>query len=314
MPQTQDSKGRVVPRKPKEIKCVFCGKTFLTKHVGQLCCDRSCSAKYKAQQYRDECEKQKVTVWACGGGVESTAIAALIILGAIPKPAYSYMVDCGYEKRRTMEHVYSHLIPELGKAGVTLHIIKPTTNKVMDGNQPAIPMFLKTHDGTDSKLPPRCGHWKMPHAKKWLRAQGVVRCDCLVGISTDEAQRQRQSFSWWYQNRYPLIEMGISRRDCEDIIARIGWPDAPRTSCYLCPNQHNDDWQDMKDNYPDDFQKAIAAEREVQNVNPDLFLHQRCISLGAVDFKRRGQQANTDIDLWFTQGVATPQDGTGGGY
>ena len=288
-----------MPRLPKHLICEYCGETFATHHIKQECCSQSCSAKLKAQRYRETNEKNKVTAWACGCGVESTAIAALIVLGAIPKPDYSYFVNSGFEKRRTLEHLHSHLIPELKKAGVELHVIEPDSNRLIVNGRVIIPLFCKTNDGKDCKLPSRCGQWKVPHSKRWLRGQGVTRCDCLIGISTDESKRQRESFSWWYQHRYPLIEMGISRRDCEDIIARIGWPDAPRTSCYLCPNQHNADWQEMKDNYPDDFQKAIEAEAEVQHINSGFYLHQRCVPLNDVDFTRQGQGSSSDIDRWF---------------
>ena len=44
--------------------------------------------------------------------------------------------------------------------------------------------------------------------------KGKHRVEQWMGISTDEALRMRDSPQKWILNRYPLIEMGMSRSDC----------------------------------------------------------------------------------------------------
>ena len=47
----------------------------------------------------------------------------------------------------------------------------------------------------------------------WSYAEAV---ELWLGISTDEAIRIKDSQDRWMTNRYPLIEAGMSRRDCPD--------------------------------------------------------------------------------------------------
>ena len=44
----------------------------------------------------------------------------------------------------------------------------------------------------------------------------LTAVELWLGISTDEAIRMKPSRDRWIQNRYPLIEAGMSRRDCMD--------------------------------------------------------------------------------------------------
>ncbi len=219
--------------------------------------------------------------WACGGGVQSTAIAALICAGRLPKPDHAWIVDVGYEKSKTFDYVQAVLMPKLQEVGVTLHIIKTVDyvdNSLFDkqGNC-VLPLFAKGDDGIVGKFNVHCsGTWKQRVAQKWLRSRGVKRCDTWIGISIDEKRRVKPSRLQWNQNRYPLVEMGIRREDCIDLIARIGWPKPEHTSCYLCPNQSDYQWQDTRRKYPKDWEKAIAAEDYIRSINPSLFLHRTC--------------------------------------
>ena len=48
-----------------------------------------------------------------------------------------------------------------------------------------------------------------------------------LGISVDEAHRMKDSGVDWIKNRYPLVEMGMTRSDCRKVVRRpIPWPTA----------------------------------------------------------------------------------------
>ena len=232
--------------------------------------------------------------WACGGGVQSAAIAALIYTEKIQKPDYAWMIDCGWEKTKTMEYVVSVLTPKMAEVGVTLNIIKTTDytdNSLFDkSGNPVLPLFVKKPDGTRIKYTiPHCsGPWKNQVANRWLRSQGVKRCDTWIGISVDEAKRAKKGRLKWNKNRYPLLEMGIRREDCIDYIARLGWPKPEHSACLVCPNQNDWQWMDLKANYPDDWQMAVEADELMRDENPNLFLHGSCEPLRHVTFGEWG--------------------------
>jgi ribosomal protein S27AE len=277
----------MMPRKYLLHKiCANCGKTFLTKHLHQRTCCISCGITL---QKKEESEKSNVKIaWACGGGVQSSAIAALIYTSKLPKPDYAWIVDSGWEKTSTMNYVNDVLIPKLFEVGVTLHVIKTTdyTDNSVFGKAGYVrlPLFLKKNN-TISKLKVGCsGIWKKQVAMKWLREQGVHRCITWIGISLDEKRRVKRNNVKWNENKYPLVEMGIRREDSIDLIARLGWPKPEHTACFICPNQTDYQWQILKEQYSEDWQKAVETEQMIRKYDSNMYLHRECKPLDEIHF------------------------------
>ena len=229
-----------------------------------------------------------VQAWACGGGVQSTAIAALIMLGKLPKPDFAWIVDVGWEKQSTFDYVYTVLIPKLADVGLTLNVINTVDyfdNILIDGEFCRLPIYEKNKDGIIRKYKTRCsGLWKQRVAHKWLREQEIKRCDTWIGISVDEARRMKENHVKWNKTRYPLIELGLRREDCIDIVARMGWPKPEHTACYICPNQSDYQWQTLRERYPQDFKKAVKVEQGLQAINDAWYLHCSCRPLKDIPF------------------------------
>jgi len=285
-------------RKQYFLTCRECLTLFQTYRKNALFCSHLCRNRGNSRSHaRILANETKHITWGCGGGVDSIAIAALIVLGVLPKPDVAYMVNAGFEKERTWDHVYGTLIPKLRGVGVELHIIKSPNATITKNGKLQIPAYKKTKDGV-SKYTNRCGSWKKPVAMKWLKENGVRSCVNWVGIATEEARRRRMSNSLWFQVAYPLLQLNISRSDCKSIISRIGWPKPPRTSCYMCPNQHDADWMNMKYKYPVDWEKAVAVDKFINN-EYGMFLHGDCVLLDRVDFEGDGQQGDPDIERFF---------------
>jgi hypothetical protein len=215
--------------------------------------------------------------WACGGGVESTAIAVLICQRELPAPDFAWIVDVGYEPRTTWQYVSDVLQPRLTEIGVTLHVIRTTDytqNDLVRSGFPTIPAYRRKEDGSMQKLHTHCSNgWKAQVAERWLRAQGVQAVEQWVGISAEETSRVRESDKAWIRLRYPLIERGLTRSDCVYLIGSAGWPLPERTSCYLCPHRSAGDWRRLAMRNREDFARAVDAERQIRRTNPDIYLH-----------------------------------------
>jgi len=256
--------------------CIRCGK--LINHKRNHYCGYSCSSSAKNEARAKTFEElPESIVWACGGGVQSTAIAALIITGLLPKPDFSVIVDTGYERTSTWEYVGDVLMPRLNKVGVNLQVIKTTdygSNALFNNGCLLIPAYGKTEDGGKVRYKTFCnGVWKVKVIRRWLRGLGMQKCITWLGISQNEGRRQRQSDVRWNKNIYPLLDRKISKDQCIYLIAQAGLPMPPRTSCYICPGMSNTEWQDIKENYSDDWRNAIQLEKEIQMTKPDAFLH-----------------------------------------
>ena len=234
-------------------------------------------------------KKTLINAWSCGGGVDSTAIAALIVEGVLPKPDLAYMTDCGWESEITWNYVRTVTIPRLAKIGVDLQIIDSRkytdTEQLVDKNGNVLIPAYSMKDGKPIKFRTHCNSgWKVSVARKWLRGLGVEYCSTWLGIAADEKQRARPSPLKWCQNRYPLIELNMTREDCLFYLGEHGWPRPMRTSCIICPQQSDEQWNRMKDADSIDWHRAICAERTIQEVRPDVYLHRSMVPLSEVDF------------------------------
>ncbi len=263
--------------RPNPPPCARCGKPVLGRGIY---CSRRCSnviagARNKARAADDGTPRP--IAWACGGGVDSTAIAALICRGELPPPAYAWIVDVGYEPSSTWSHVRGVLIPELSRVGVTLHVLRTVdylANPLVEYGHCVLPAYRRCPDGHLAKLGTHCtGKWKAKVARRWLRSQGAATIEQWIGIAADEERRVRPSRYAWIRLRYPLVDRGLGRGACVALIQREGWAVPERTSCVVCPQHSSGEWRRLAARYPQDFARAVAYEREIQRQCPDIYLH-----------------------------------------
>ena len=121
-------------------------------------------------------------------------------------------------------------------------------------------------------------------------------CDMLLGISTDEAHRMKDSRVRYIRNRFPLIELSMSRFDCLQWMQRYGYPEPPRSACVFCPFHSDTEWMRLRDDEPQEFERAIRFEEAMQEAqrNQEVlkgvpYLHASCRPLGAVVFHKNNQ-------------------------
>ncbi len=232
----------------------------------------------------------RTQVWSCGGGTQSAAIAALIVQGRLPKPDVAVIVDTNREKSGTWAYFDAVLRPELMRVGVDLQRISRASYATVDlystnGETLLLPVFT-TQGGTVSKMDAFCSNeWKQRVVFRWLKEQGYSSITNWLGISRDEPKRIRAQSRAWVELRYPLIfDVPMRRADCVDLVAEMGWPVAPRSSCWMCPNMRNDEWRAMRESHPADFAAAVELEKEVRKRDPHAWFHDSAVPLDQVDF------------------------------
>lgn len=229
------------------------------------------------------------TVWSCGGGVQSAAIAALIVSGDLPKPDVAVMSDTGREKSATWRYFYSTLVPQLASVGVELVLLDHAKWSTVDvfggaeGKTALMPMFTKHGEGQTSKY---CSNeWKARPVDRYVRSLGLEGGERWIGFSIDEFHRCRgfdPTAKW--NHRYHLIERRMTRADCQVLVERRGWPPAPRSACWMCPYQGDTEWKDTKATDFGDFLMARDLERTIQQVDPNLYFHRSGVPLDEADF------------------------------
>ena len=86
----------------------------------------------------------------------------------------------------------------------------------------------------DISNPPICTKYaKVEPTARYLRSIGVTKATRLLGYTTDERHRMKQHEKW-ITSRFPLIELGFSRKDCQKLLLdKLGFI-PPRSGCVTC--------------------------------------------------------------------------------
>lgn len=260
---------------------------------------------------RSVCETPRHFV-SFGGGVQSTALFLLIkndpnrvmkAMGALPE--MFFFADTGAEPKEVYDHIES--ISSL--AGNTPIVIckkdGQTMEQVMLSKKGTrfIPIPAFTRDPATGKIGMirrQCTReYKIAPLQKAMRSAAGIKprqvapdnsIHSWIGISTDEAGRVKDSGCSSIINRYPLLEMGISREDCKKII--MGASMRPvKSRCYFCP--YIGDWDQFKKDHPASFEKAILMDYAIRDskqagVLQPAYLQRSCIPLDGVSDRLPG--------------------------
>ncbi len=215
-------------------------------------------------------------VFSFGGGVQSTAALVLAAKGEIDFKTFLFAnVGDDSENPATLEYVHGVSMPYAEKAGLDLieleKVGRDGTAQTLYGHltkegSRSLPIPLRM-SGTGAPGTRSCtANFKIAVTGSWMRQHGATKDDPAtvgLGISVDEIQRAKPGVDPKapYQTRtYPLLDLGLTRKDCYRIISEAGLPRPPKSSCYFCPFHAPIVWRDMARDEPELFEKACALE------------------------------------------------------
>lgn len=254
-----------------------------------------------------------LSVISLGAGVQSSALLMLAANDELPKgyekPTDAIFADTGDEPGS----VYQWLEKLSGLAetsGIRLHVVSAgvLSEAALEGRSGAgIPAFLGNSLGRVAMSPRACtSDFKVAPIRRKVREIlgvgpneriGKESVDMLIGISVDEVQRARTSRVGYIRNRYPLLDMRLSRSEARAYVARQGLGEPPRSACVFCPYRSDNSWRELRDNEPEAFQRAVAFDGRLRESNRtrreggssnampfDVFLHRSLLPLAEVDF------------------------------
>jgi hypothetical protein len=256
-------------------------------------------------------DQPRLRVLSLGAGVQSTTLALMAAHGEIgPMPDCAVFADTEGEPGAVYEHlrwltsanvlpypVYSVGNGNLWKSASTLRRTKDGKKTYLKTGIPVFTLEDKTQGRgnrqctSDFKIDPINRQLRELLAVKRVKRGSPILAEVLIGISTDEADRMKMSPHRWIRNRWPLVEKGMSRRDCLEWMAARNYPVPPRSACTFCPFHDDNFWLDMDRT---EFEDVCAKERELQAAyaaSTDLrsvpYFHRSCVPLSAVKFVRR---------------------------
>jgi hypothetical protein len=235
-------------------------------------------------------------IFNSGGGTQSACIAALIVKGRLPKPDYAVIVDTERERPEVWEYHDAVIVPALDSVGVTIHRVQKSQYATVDlfSKETLLLPVFSNQSGTVGKLSSFCSDkWKRCVMERFMREIGVPTNQQRnwIGFSTNESIRAiRMMRGERYAKgliRFPLIhDVPLKREKAIEYVESIGWPTPPRSACWMCPNQSDNEWRDLKINHPVEFQMACELEKEIQKKDPFAWFHKSCVPLSEVDFSQ----------------------------
>ncbi|WP_276199032.1 hypothetical protein [Chelatococcus sp. XZ-Ab1] len=120
-------------------------------------------------------------------------------------------------------------------------------------------------------------------------------CEVWIGISTDEVVRAGAAFAGWVVNRYPLLEMRMSRQDCVRWLSERGLRVPPKSACIFCPYRSDSEWRWLRDNDPEGWAEAVEIDRLIRST-PGMreleFLHSSRQPLAEVDLSTAAERGH----------------------
>ena len=232
-------------------------------------------------------------IWSSGGGTQSSAIAILILKGLLPKPDRAVIVDTGRETQDTWDYLENVVNPALARIDFKVERI-PT----IEFSLPPIfnsegTCLIPAYERGLPKLSNFCSSsWKREVVKRWAVKEGLTPATNWLGISTDEMRRVSTPRARNWLLEYPLIYIvPRSREGCVNEIEQFGWPPAPKSSCWICPNRRNPQWRHLRDDRPEEFASACEEDRKLRIINPNLYLHESLVPLDQADLGKDAEDA-----------------------
>jgi 3'-phosphoadenosine 5'-phosphosulfate sulfotransferase (PAPS reductase)/FAD synthetase len=223
-------------------------------------------------------------VVAFGGGVQSTALLVLAAAGRIDFRTFLFAnVGPDSEDPATLDYLGRVSEPYAAAHGITLHELHRTRR---DGSTETLYGRLTRPGSRSLPIPVRMSNgapgtrsctadFKIRVLNRWLRQHGATPehpATVAVGISLDEfdrASNRRQEPN--ERVVYPLLDLRLSRSNCQRIITDAGLPVPPKSACWFCPFRRPSTWAETRRDRPELFDRACGLE---------ALLNQRRAALG----------------------------------
>jgi len=228
------------------------------------------------------------TAISLGWGVQSWTLAAMSALGELPPVSVAIHADTTHEMQATYEFAATWA-PWLEERGVQVATVVNTgrggTSVSVEGGRGGeivIPAYTKDGEQT-GRIRRQCtGDWKIAPLRRYIQQhRNGQSAELWLGISTDEWQRAKDADVQYLTHRYPLLEMGMSRKDCIAWLQAHDLPVPSKSTCTFCPFHNKAAWQNMKRENGKDWEEAVAVDKLIRNVRPpgELFVHPRAMPL-----------------------------------
>lgn len=196
-----------------------------------------------------------------GWGLQSSTLAVMAALGDI-EPIRAAIHSPTPEREATLQYA-SYMTTWLQDRGITVITAPPVDT--LKGAGVRVPAFT----GKRGQLQRQCtDKWKIyPFrriVRQLLKGHSPMRGIVLLGISVDEWSRAKTSDVKYLTHEFPLLDLRMTRKDCQAYLESKELPIPVKSSCVFCPYQSKAAWRDIGQNATDRA-LAIAYDEAIRH-------------------------------------------------
>jgi hypothetical protein len=266
--------------------------------------------------------KPLITILSLGAGVQSTTMALMYAHGDLaPMPDAAIFADTGWEPAKVYRHLEwlmsDNVLPfpvhVVSKGNLRADVVGQGTGRTSKYSR--VPWFVTGRDGRAAMGRRQCTkEYKLYPIRDTSKALYYEKTGaeprkrippgsigCLIGISTDEAARMKPASVQYIENRWPLIDAGMSRRDCLRWMESHEYPAPPKSSCVGCPYHSDNQWREIRDNMPEAWEDAVAVDKIIRSggqrtgIKSNQFMHRSLVPLDEVDLRTHDEKGQPDL-------------------
>jgi hypothetical protein len=246
-------------------------------------------------------------VLSLGAGVQSTTIYLMALDGEL-----DVKFDCAVfaDTQEEPKDVYRHLdwMQSLGGPPIHVRTVGRLGDDLISGRNStgqrfaSIPCFTTSREGESQGMVQRqcTKEYKIEVIERYIRRELLgliprqrvpagVTVNQYMGFSMDEpgrAARARLRFKQvrWGEVHFPLFDLEMTRRDCVRYLEGRVPHEVPRSACVFCPFKNNREWQSLRDNDPEGWQRAVEVDKALRiegnvvnrGLDQKLYVHRSC--------------------------------------
>lgn len=232
-----------------------------------------------------------LALMSCENAVSTTPIYPLV-------PVYDAVIFCdlGFEPPWVAKQV-EFIRKACAEAEIPFYILKSPLHEDLMKNfgerrTISIPWWTLGEDGHKAKMPRFCTidykantisnfvKWVLLGYAKYqrLRPEDKKGHEMHMGFSYEERKRCKESQNPMFINRFPLVEMELTRADNYAYILEHWGLDARASACTFCPFHTNFFYHYLKDSEPEQYAAVLEVDHLLRDKNPkppmdsDLFI------------------------------------------
>lgn len=214
-----------------------------------------------------------INIVSFGAGWQSSFLVLEAMRGKIgPIPDEIAFCDVGCEPLYVYEHLnwMREIIWKRHKKEITILSAGNLMNDIVDyctGNKKRAATIPLRLDGSGGLIMRQCtSEYKIAPLRRWIQKIREGRhVNLLIGISSDEVERAKQSNVKYIQNTFPLIENKIRIDQIKKYFDDNGLKKPGKSACKCCPFHSDQYWMRFKKEFPSEFQEVCDFDEIIRN-------------------------------------------------